>query len=282
MKENKLKGYLNNDFIKKENGMITSSSNAQIKSIVALAKKKKERDEQKVFVVEGRRMFDEIKKEGTEALKVYVSDRFLEGADKGYLDGFDYEQVDEKVFKDISETVTPQGILAIVRQPEYDLQKLLQGIKAKGKGRILILEDIQDPGNLGTMFRTAEAAGMDMVVMTKGTADLFSPKVIRSTMGSALRVPFVYTDDLSGTVSLLKSYGIKVFGTTLPSSVDFRSVDYTGLCAVVIGNEGNGMSDSAVALCDKCVHIPMEGRVESLNAAVAAALIMFETNRVMQ
>lgn len=260
--------------VKKGIVMITSSSNQQIKNLMLLQKKKKERDEQNVFVVEGRRMFDEAVKHG-KLKKVYISESLaLELPEIAERE--DAEVVSDKLFKEISETVTPQGVIAITEKPEYNIKDI---VKEKESLSLLLLDDIQDPGNLGTMIRTAEAAGIDAVIMSKGTVDIFNPKVTRSTMGSIFRVPFAYTEDLCETMRELKALGVKLYGSTLPSSVDFRTVSFTGRKGIVVGNEGNGMSEAAILECTGCVHIPMAGQVESLNAAVAAALLMFEMTR---
>jgi TrmH family RNA methyltransferase len=146
----------------------------------------------------------------------------------------------------------------------------------RGSGqRLLVLEDIQDPGNLGTMVRTAEAAGIDGIIMSKGCTDIFSPKVTRATMGAIFRVPFIYTDDLPGTLDVLKADGTAVYAAYLRNGTDYRKVHFTNRAAILIGNEGNGLSDEAVSHASENVFIPMAGEVESLNAAVAAAILMY-------
>ena len=183
--------------------------------------------------------------------------------------------VKDSVFESMSETVTPQGILCVVSQPVYSLEDMISGPEV----RLLILEDIQDPGNLGTMIRTAEAAGMNGIVMSRGTVDVFSPKVIRSTMGAALRVPFVYTGDLNATLDELRAKDIAVYAAYLRNGTDYRKVKFSGRTAILIGNEGNGLSDEAVAHASENVFIPMAGEVESLNAAVAAAILMYAVKK---
>ena len=141
--------------------------------------------------------------------------------------------------------------------------------------RYLILEDIQDPGNLGTMIRTAEAAGIKAVIMSRNTADIFNPKVTRATMGSCFRVPFIYADNFADAVNSLKTNGIRVYGAYLRGGKNYREAEFGKRCAIMIGNEGNGLTDEAIALADERVFIPMEGKIESLNAAVAAAILMY-------
>ena len=143
----------------------------------------------------------------------------------------------------------------------------------------LVLEDLQDPGNLGTMLRTGEGAGISGVIMNQSTVDLFNPKTIRSTMGSIYRVPFFVTDDLEQTILELKSQGIKVYAAHLKGTLCYDEPDYRGPSAFLIGNEGNGLSDVVADCADTYIKIPMQGQVESLNAAISAALLMYETSR---
>ncbi len=254
--------------------MITSSSNPQMKNITALMKKAKTRKEQGLFVVEGRKMYEEVPAEWLE--KVYVSESFLGETDaSALLAGREYEVVSDAVFKSISDTQTPQGILCLVRMPHYELSELLDGENT----HLLILESVQDPGNLGTMLRTGEGAGITGVIMNRSTVDLFNPKTIRSTMGSIYRVPFLVADDLSETIETLKTEGIRLYAAHLKGKKQYDEPCYCSGVAFLIGNEGNGLSDEATAKADTCIRIPMEGQVESLNAAVSASLLMYETNR---
>ena len=179
----------------------------------------------------------------------------------------------------MSETITPQGVLAVVGMPCYRLldEDYLDKIYSKtGKIKLLILEDTSDPGNLGTIMRTAEAAGVTGVIMTKGTVDIFNPKVVRSTMGSIFRLPFAYVEDLKEVIKELKKEGISFYATHLKGEKSYKAIKYSDRSAILIGNEARGLSDEVADLADTYVLIPMQGRVESLNAAVAAALMMYE------
>ncbi|MFP3156237.1 RNA methyltransferase [Lachnospiraceae bacterium ZAX-1] len=254
--------------------MITSISNQQMKYIVQLQKKAKFRFEQGVFVVEGIKMCLEAPKEWV--VDMYVSDSFLGREEhKAYLAGYHYEIVAENIFLKISDTKTPQGILCIVKMPKYQIKDLLQGEKT----HLLLLERIQDPGNLGTMIRTGEGAGITGVIMNNTTVDLFHPKTIRSTMGSIYRTPFLVTDDLTQTAKELKHAGVSLYATHLLGEVAYDCQNYRRPTGFLIGNEGNGLSHETAKLADSSIHIPMEGQVESLNAAVAAALLMYEVHR---
>lgn len=253
--------------------MITSTNNQAVKNIIALQKKAKLRREQKVFLVEGPKMVSEIPEGFLKEL--YVSEEFeTSGQHADLLKNRKYELVSDKVFREMSDTQTPQGILAIVRKQETTLSDILR----KEPMQLLLLEDIQDPGNLGTMLRAGEGAAVTGVVMSKGCVDIYNPKVIRSTMGSVYRVPFVYTDDFRGTVSEIKK-SCKVYAAHLKGEYFYDEGDYIGNTAMIIGNEAKGIQEETAALADTLIKIPMEGQVESLNAAVAASILMYEVYR---
>ena len=255
--------------------MITSTSNLQIKQIVAVLKKGKERKSQKAFVIEGRKMFEEICEQKERVRKAYFSESYWkETYEKGNQPVVPYEIVADSVFDAMAETVTPQGVLAIVEMPEYSLEQMIE--KA---GTLLLLEDLQDPGNLGTMLRTAEAAGVAGVILSKKSVDVYNPKVIRSTMGAVYRVPFLYVEDFKGLLCNLKEQKVRLLAAHLQGTKSFDKADYRGKVGILIGNEANGLSDEVSDLAEEKVIIPMAGNVESLNAAVAGALLMYEAFR---
>ena len=258
--------------------MITSTSNARVKRLVNLKKKKKARDEERVFLVEGIRMFREVPTDQLE--EVYVSESFykkekdtVEEVLKGT--GIRPEELSDTVYAYASDTKTPQGILCVVRQMEYPLEKVITGQCPM----IMVLEHLQDPGNLGTILRTAEGAGVTGIVMDRECVDIYNPKTIRSTMGSIYRMPFCYVEDLKAAIGSLKEAGIGVYAAHLDGRHDYDEEDYGRPCAFLIGNEGNGLSQETAELADIYIKIPMEGQVESLNAAIAASVLMFEAGR---
>ncbi len=256
--------------------MITSTSNQQMKNLSNLIKKSKERKKQKLFVVEGPKMCFEAPVEWIKA--IYMSESFYN--DNRYVKEKKTlwqmaEIVADGVFKSVSDTQTPQGVIAIVKMPEYKLEDLFDGEKT----HLLLIESIQDPGNLGTMIRTGEGAGVSGIIMNRTTVDLFNPKTIRSTMGSIYRVPFVIADDLQDTINILQEKNVKLYAAHLKGSISYDEPDYTGACGFMIGNEGNGLSDEIADMADSYIKIPMEGQVESLNAAISATLLMYECNR---
>lgn len=255
--------------------MITSTSNVQMKEITALLKKSKERKEKKVFVIEGRKMFEEICQNKSRVVKAYFSDSYVKA---GYADEamkeVPYEIVADSVFNSMAETVTPQGVLAIVRMPEYSLEDMISDA-----GTLVLLENLRDPGNLGTIIRTAEAAGVSGVILSKESVDIYNPKVIRSTMGAVYRVPFLYVDDFMALLQELRAQEVRLLAAHLKGKKTFDKADYSGKVGILIGNEANGLSEEASELANEKVLIPMAGSVESLNAAVAAALLMYEAFR---
>lgn len=254
--------------------MITSTTNNRIKKLAALSQKAKLRRAEDVFLVEGPRMFAEAPRSWIR--EVYVSESFLARCSfQEELKTQPYEVVSDEVFQKISDTKTPQGILSVLQCPHYEMKELLQ----KEKPLLVILENIQDPGNLGTIFRAGEGAGIDGIIMTRETADLFNPKVIRATMGSVYRVPYFYTDDIQVSIAELKQRGIAVYAAHLSDSVSYDEPDYQKGTAFLIGNEGNGLKRETADCATQYIKIPMQGQVESLNAAIATSILMYEAAR---
>lgn len=252
--------------------MITSTSNSQIKGVMSLMKKSGERKSRGLFVIEGLRIFKEVPADRID--RVYASESFA--ADNGILlDKYDAEIVSDNVFEYMSGTRTPQGILATVHIMDYSADEMISGEKPL----LVVLENIQDPGNLGTIVRTAEGAGASGIIMSEDTVDIYNPKVVRSTMGSLFRIPFVYCADICSTVSALNASGIHTYAAHLAGAEDYCNQDFRQPSAILIGNEGNGLTDRLTALAEKKIKIPMAGRLESLNAAVSTAVILYEAAR---
>lgn len=246
--------------------MITSKSNLQFKRIKKLLTSARARSEDGVFVVEGERIVCEAPAELIET--VWISKSYKGSLPEG---GLKPEVLSDELFKALSDTVNPQGIMAVIRQPKYSLEEIVAA--AGEKSLYVILDDIRDPGNLGTIVRTAEAAGA-AVIMSPGCADIFNPKVIRSTMGSIYRVPFA-SIDLKEAISLLKAAGVDIYGTSLDAERYHNEISYGDKNAFVIGNEARGISPEILSLVSEKIKIPMRGQVESLNAAVSAAVVMY-------
>lgn len=259
--------------------MITSPGNARIKAVVQLKQKAKARREMKAFLVEGIKLFLEAPVERIR--EVYISESFscpdkeAHGAVWDKLGRMHFETVSEAVFEKISDTCTPQGILCVMEAYHYTLPDLLR----PEKPLLLLLENIQDPGNLGTMIRTGEGAGIDGVILSGDTVDPGNPKTVRATMGSIYRVPFLCTENLPDTIRELKDSGIRIYAAHLQGTVNYDACDYRGGSAFLIGNEAKGLRRESAALADQYMKIPMAGKVESLNAGIAAALLMYEAAR---
>lgn len=255
--------------------MITSTSNEKIKHVAALQQKARLRREESLFVIEGGRLFWEA---SVSLIKeTYVTERFLKNADESMRERLaetGYEEVTEQVFGKMSDTKAPQGILAVLAQQDYRREELLGEAPL-----LLLLENIQDPGNLGTILRTAEGAGVTGVILSGDCADIYQPKVVRSTMGSLFRVPFYRSGELRREIEFLRERKVRVYAAYLEGSVCYDEMDYQGGSAFVIGNEGNGLIKETAEAADARIRIPMEGRLESLNAAVSAALLVYEASR---
>lgn len=261
--------------------MITSTSNAKIKRLVSLRKKRKLRDEEGVFIVEGIRMFKEVPRD--RLAEVYVSENFWNQERKALeqvLAGTKVkpEILADFVFEYVSDTKTPQGVLCLVRQKQYEMSEMT-GERDGEAPLLLVLDQIQDPGNLGTIVRTAEGAGVTGIVLSSDCVDMYNPKVVRSTMGAAYRVPFCYVENLAQEVERMKQAGICTYAAHLDGKHAYDEEDYRKASAFLIGNEGNGLRDEVAKQAQVYIRIPMKGQVESLNAAVAAAILSFEAAR---
>ena len=256
--------------------LISSMNNPQIKNLALLQRKAKARREQGLFVVEGIKMIEEAKDSGL-LVRVYVSESFYKDkADAALLFAdMSYEVITDAVFKQVSDTMTPQGIMGTVKAPAYSLDNIM----AKEDAFLLLLEDIRDPGNLGTIIRTAEGAGATGIILNASCADVLQPKVVRSTMGSIYRVPYYEAENFIDILSNLKTEGFAIYAAHLSGVSYDTKGGFLGRCGLLIGNEANGLSDEATAIADNLVRIPMSGKVESLNAAVAAAILMYEAAR---
>lgn len=258
--------------------MITSTANIKVKRLAGLQKKKRLREKEEIFLAEGLRMFLEAPKE--RLCEVYVSETFykkekeilgnvLEGT------GVRAELLSDHVYAHVSDTKTPQGVLCVVKRKERSIDEMLMN-KCPF---LLALDNLQDPGNVGTILRTAEGAGVTGVILSRDSADIYNPKTIRSTMGSIYRVPFCYTENLPEVLADINEAGIGTFAAHLDGKCAYDEADYRKPCAFLIGNEGNGLRNDVTEKAKEYIRIPMLGHVESLNAAVAAAVLMFEAAR---
>lgn len=277
--------------------MITGIHNAQVQRVIQYLNKGKKRKTDGVFVVEGIKMITEAP--SASVVQLFVSASFARRMERdrhrvppvqgrrGEMKRKEEnrifslpvkpEVVSDEVFARMSDTQSPQGVLAVLKQPGYTLEQILGG--GKKAPLLLLLEHLQDPGNLGTILRSAEGAGVSGVILSADSVDLFNPKVVRSTMGAIFRLPFFYAENFSQTICEIKKKGIRIFAADLEGSRDYDLEDYTAPSAFLIGNESRGLSEEAKALADRRIFIPMEGKLESLNAAVSAAVLVYEGAR---
>ena len=249
-----------------------------IKEIKLLVKNKKTRDSLGLFVTEGRKLFEEAPKDRIvqvlmtadyEERHPEVLDRIPKGCD--VLRGMDAGR-----FASVCDTRTPQGILTVVREEPFDPKTL----KGRDDPFFVLLENVQDPGTAGTIIRTAEAAGVTAVFLTKGSVDIHSPKTIRSTMGAIYRVPHFYTDSAADLLKELKvRFHTLSYAAHLKGDRSYNACDFQKPTVLLIGNEGNGLTDQTADAADVLMKIPMSGQVESLNAAMAAGILMYEVRR---
>ena len=253
---------------------ISSPKNEKIKELVKL-QNAKGRKKAGMYLLEGEHLVEEAIKERAQIKLIVVTSNRLEDYKK-LLAQADVQVlvVSQDVFHKLSMTETTQGILAVV---EIVKQEILPH-----KGRFIVLDAVQDPGNLGTIVRTADAAGFDAVVLGTGTVDLYNDKVLRSMQGSHFHIP-VFQANLQEYLPILKEKGVQVAVTALHrDSKDYSALQGAIDVAIVVGNEGQGVSDDVIDLADVVVTIPMFGKAESLNVSIASALLMYKTKETKE
>jgi TrmH family RNA methyltransferase len=257
---------------------IESEDNARIKYVRKLHRKKY-RNSEKRFIIEGINLFREAVERGAGVETVFVSDDFLDGDIRTMIaeSGADAFEVSRNLYEKISDAENGSGILAVVRRRDLTGNDLIS-IVAPGDN-VLVLDRLQDPGNIGTMIRTAAAAGYRAVIALKGTADVYSSKVLRSTAGMIFDMPVMYVEDAAELQLMLRRLGKKTAVTDPACGRPYYECDLGSDVALVIGNEGRGVSDELMEMADERVNIPMRGGIESLNAAVSAAILMYEAVR---
>lgn len=249
---------------------IRSKDNRIFKECQKLSQKKY-RDREGLYLIEGENLIAEVPEK--DLVYIICSDR----------QGWEFEEDDNvylmsaHLFDKIAQTETSQGILAVVRKPQMTAATLCEYIEKDDN--LVVLDRLQDPGNIGTIIRTAEGAGYGAVITVKGTADVFSPKTIRAAAGSVFRMPIVQVENNAELRSLADRLGKQLVVTAFDTDKYYFDVDLSKKIALVIGNEGNGVSEELMNLADIKVKIPMDGKLESLNASVAAGILMYEAKR---
>ncbi|OPJ55180.1 TrmH family RNA methyltransferase [Alkalithermobacter paradoxus] len=257
---------------------ITSKENDKIKYTKSLLKKKN-RIEEKRYIIEGYKIVKDAIKSNENIDYVFITDTFLQKQEcidtiesiKNKNININIYKVNDKLFREITDTENPQGIVAVVK---YEMHSLENIINNKDLNFVLILDRIQDPGNMGTIIRTADASGVDCIILLKGCVDIYNPKVIRSTMGSIFNIPIIEGEE--DIINILKESKFNVVSSTLDTDNYYHKVDYGQKVALVIGNEGSGISKSIIDVSDILIKIPIYGGAESLNAAIASGILMYE------
>ena len=253
--------------------VITSKDNELIKHIKKL-KEKKERDLSNEYIIEGIKLIQEAIQENAKIKQIIICDdcEKTESIPKDLMYEIAKQEciyVTNKIFETITEVMNPQGILAIIEKQSKEIQ-----IDDK-QDIILALDDIQDPGNLGTILRTADSIGLTQILVSKGTADCYNPKVVRSTMGAIFRVKIIECEDLVKTLKEIKKHKFEIVVSSLQTDNSMYDINYHKK-VIVIGNEANGVKKEIQDLADKKIKIPMLGKTESLNASVATGIILYE------
>jgi len=258
---------------------ISSVNNQLIKETCEL-KLKKYRNASDAFIIEGARSTEEVLDSGWDILHAFVdvtidSARVREIADKLEDSGITIFEVTPEVMQRLSDTDSPQGILVVVRKKTCELNDF----NLKNEGLLLVLDEVRDPGNLGTMLRTADAAGIAGIVLLEGCTDVFAPKAVRSAMGSLFHLPIRNEQNKKEFISWCTENGWSLWSSSLEGGQSIYSEGLAGRTAIVIGNEAEGVSSELLSASEKRVYIPMPGKAESLNAAIAAGIILFECVR---
>ena len=261
--------------------LITSGDNPRIKYLKHLAKRRFRETEGK-FIIEGVRFVEEAIASRISIEAVVFSSKLLQNVrgkellDNLYSSDIALWEVTEAIMESLADTATPQGVLAVVNAVATGLDEVLTG---EQKHLLVLVDGIQDPGNLGTVIRTADAAGADAVILTRGTVDLYNPKTLRATMGSVFHLPIIMAGEAIQAAERLLQSGVQLVVGMPQANRPVFSVDLTGSVALVVGSEAGGVSEEVISLASYLVNIPMAGRAESLNAAVATAIMLYEAVR---
>jgi len=259
---------------------ITSNSSKMCKHVKALHLKNY-RDKKKEYVIEGFRLVKDALESNAPVKSIMVSDSFVSNAISEEIlkeisgRNISIYKVSDNILKDISDTETPQGIVGVVAAP----QQTIKDIHICGDSLFVLCDCVQDPGNLGTIIRTADAAGADGVILSKGCVDVYNPKVVRSTMGAIFHFPVIKVDNLTETILYLKQRNLSIVSGYLEAADYHFDIDMKKGTVIVIGNEANGISSEVISLSDYLIKIPIPGRAESLNAAIAAGILIYEAVR---
>lgn len=258
---------------------ITSLNNPLIKKVKSLYRKK-DRIKYNSFIIEGIKIIEEGLYSEYTLSNIIYTEKLLDTKDgKDFFNKIkdlkSLVYVSNNIFKDISDTENPQGILAIAEIKTREIQEM----EEKERPFIIYLDEIQDPGNMGTIIRTGDAFNIDGIIISEGSVDPYNPKVVRATMGSIFRVPLYNVTNGLNELIELRQKGIKIYSASLENSISIYENDFREGFVLIIGNESKGVSEDLFALSDRLIRIPMPGKAESLNAGVAASIIMYEARK---
>ncbi len=246
-------------------------------------KTKKGREKQGLYLIEGTNLITEALLSGQEIETLIISDRYTPSDELRQLFASgklisETIKVSEAIIRKLSDTITPQGIVAVVRKSTTKIKELLEIEQPV----FVIVDQIQDPGNLGAMIRSADAANVDGIIIGRENVELYNPKVIRSAMGSIFHLPIVTDSDLDQVLIELKEKGVKIYGTSPYADKDYFDFALKENIAIIIGNEAKGLTSARIKMVDEMMRIPIVGKAESLNAAMATAVILYEHVRQQQ
>jgi TrmH family RNA methyltransferase len=252
--------------------IIESVQNEKIKNLVKLRETSRERNQQGLFLIEGWREINLALKGGIKIENLFYCQDYTKqelGIDKEKI-----VEVSKKVFDKISYRENPNGFLAVAKLK----QEKLKNIKLTPKPLLIILEAVEKPGNLGAILRTADAVGVDAVIINDPKTDIYNPNVIRASQGTVFTVPTVLSS-IGETVEFCKDHKIKIFATTPDTKKEYTEINYNVGCAVVMGTEDKGLSDKWLKTADEKIKIKMSGKIDSLNVSVSTAIVLFEASR---
>lgn len=265
--------------------MISSWENPTYKRLKRLGVKK-HRDREAEYVIEGPNLVREAIKTGQSIPVAFFPEALLSGSNQELTElkeqllkyGTSIQGLKDELFENVAYTETPQGILAIVKKNTWDKDDFFKRVQT-GSGNFIVLDRLQDPGNIGTILRTADSASYEGAIIVRGTGDVYSPKVVRAATGSLFRLPLLFVKDAEEAILALKSHDKRLICADPRGSIDYYDCNLKNDVAIVIGNEGNGISPEFLNVNDAMVKIPMNPQVESLNASIAAAILIYETIR---
>lgn len=252
---------------------IISRNNNVIKNAIKLLKSAKERKKQSSFIIEGTKLLDEVIKNNLKIKQVFFTKKFKE-KNQNFLSKLNDKykeiyEIEENLIKCISENITPQEIICIIETPNKN--------EIKFDDKILILENIQNPGNMGAIIRSAKAFGIETIVLSNDCCDVYSPKVLRAAMGGVFNLNIVSSANINELLKNLKQNGYKTYASVVDKgAISIKDINFTQKSAVIIGNEGNGITEEIKNMCNVKFTLPINKSSESLNAAIAASIIMWE------